>query len=254
MELSTCLKALGDPTRLTIFQQLLIRKHCTRSLSKKLGICEPAISQHLKILYEAGMVYKEKYGYHMHYLPTQEAMDYLATSFEQMRQASLAVDRNPLVCQCEFRKQREVEIREENVEKETEVMRIAVTYENGQVFQHFGHTEQFKLYDVKNGAVATSKVVSAEGFGHGALAGFLKQCQADAVICGGIGGGAQSALAEAGIRLYAGIEGSADEVVANLIAGTLAYEENPICDHHGEHHHHGEGHGENCDHDGHCCH
>ena len=200
------------------------------------------------------MVYKEKYGYHMHYLPTQEAMDFLATSFEQMRQASLAVDRNPLVCQCEFRKQREVEIREENVEKETEVMRIAVTYENGQVFQHFGHTERFKLYDVKNGTVATSKVVSAEGFGHGALAGFLKQCQADAVICGGIGGGAQSALAEAGIRLYAGIEGSADEAVANLIAGTLAYEENPICDHHGEHHHHGEGHGENCGHDGHCCH
>ena len=254
MELSSCLKALGDPTRLAIFQQLLIRKHCTRSLSKKLGISEPAISQHLKILYEAGMVYKEKYGYHMHYLPTQEAMDYLATSFEQMRQASLAVDRNPLVCQCEFRKQREVEIREENVEKETEVMRIAVTYENGQVFQHFGHTEQFKLYDVKNGAVATSKVVSAEGFGHGALAGFLKQCQADAVICGGIGGGAQSALAEAGIRLYAGIEGNADEAVAKLIAGTLAYEENPICDHHGEHHHHGEGHGENCGHDGHCCH
>ena len=254
MELSSCLKALGDPTRLTIFQQLLIRKHCTRSLSKKLGISEPAISQHLKILYEAGMVYKEKYGYHMHYLPTQEAMDYLATSFEQMRQASLAVDRNPLVCQCEFRKQREVEIREENVEKETEVMRIAVTYENGQVFQHFGHTEQFKLYDVKNGAVATSKVVSAEGFGHGALAGFLKQCQADAVICGGIGGGAHSALAEAGIRLYAGIEGNADEAVAKLIAGTLTYEENPICDHHGEHHHHGEGHGEHCDHDGHCCH
>ena len=133
-------------------------------------------------------------------------------------------------------------------------MRIAVTYENGQVFQHFGHAEQFKLYDVKNGAVATSKVVSAEGFGHGALASFLKQCQADAVICGGIGGGAQSALAEAGIRLYAGIEGNADEAVAKLIAGTLNYEENPICDHHGEHYHHGEGHGEHCDHDGHCCH
>ena len=254
MELSTCMKALGDPTRLMIFQQLLIRKHCTRSLSKKLGISEPAISQHLKILYEAGMVYKEKYGYHMHYLPTQEAMDYLAASFEQMRQASLAVDRDPLVCQCEFRKRREDEIREENVEKETDVMRIAVTYENGQVFQHFGHTEQFKLYDVKDGAVSTSKVVSAEGFGHGALADFLKQCQADAVICGGIGGGAQSALAEAGIRLYAGIQGDADEAVAKMIAGTLEYEKNPICDHHGEHHHHGEGHGENCDHDGHCCH
>ncbi len=254
MELSICLKALGDPTRLTIFQQLLIRKHCTRSLSRKLGISEPAISQHLKILHEAGMVYKEKYGYHMHYLPTQEAMDFLAVSFEQMRQASLAVDRNPRGCQCEFRRLREDEISKENAKKEIDVMRIAVTYENGQVFQHFGHTEQFKLYDVKDGVVTASKVVSAEGFGHGALAGFLRQCQADAVICGGIGGGAQSALAEAGIRLYAGIQGDADEAVAKLIAGTLAYEENPVCDHHGEHHHHGEDHGEHCDHEGHCCH
>jgi len=84
MELSTCLKALGDPTRFMIFQQLLIRKHCTRSLSKKLGFTEATISQHLKILYEAGMVYKEKYGYHMHYLPTQAAVDFLALSFEEM--------------------------------------------------------------------------------------------------------------------------------------------------------------------------
>ncbi len=95
MDLAVCLKALGDPTRFTIFQQLLIRKHCTRSLSKKLGISEAAISQHLKILWETGMVYKEKYGYHMHYLPTQEALDFLASSFEEMRQASLALNRDP---------------------------------------------------------------------------------------------------------------------------------------------------------------
>ena len=107
MDLTACLKALGDPTRFTIFQQLLIRKHCTRSLSKKLGITEAAISQHLKILWETGMVYKEKYGYHMHYLPTQEALDFLASSFEEMRQASLALNRDPNVCQCEFRQQAE---------------------------------------------------------------------------------------------------------------------------------------------------
>ncbi len=107
MELAACLKALGDPNRFTIFQQLLIRKHCTRSLSKKLGITEAAISQHLKILWETGMVYKEKYGYHMHYLPTQEALDFLASSFEEMRQASLALNRDPNICQCEFRQQAE---------------------------------------------------------------------------------------------------------------------------------------------------
>ena len=76
-------------------------------------------------------------------------------------------------------------------------MKIAVTYENGQVFQHFGHTAQFKLYDVENGTVASSQVVDTNGSGHGALAGFLKDRQVDALICGGIGGGAQMALAEA---------------------------------------------------------
>ena len=73
-------------------------------------------------------------------------------------------------------------------------MKIAVTYENGQVFQHFGHTAQFKLYDVENGTVASSQVVDTNGSGHGALAGFLKDRQVDALICGGIGGGAQMAV------------------------------------------------------------
>lgn len=107
MDLATCLKALGDPTRFMIFQQLLIRKHCTRSLSKKLGLAESSISQHLKILYEAGLVEKQKYGYHMHYLPRQEALDFLAEGVEQMRQASMNMNRDPLVCQCEFRMQEE---------------------------------------------------------------------------------------------------------------------------------------------------
>ena len=202
------------------------------------------------------MVYKEKYGYHMHYLPTQEAMDFLAASFEQMRQASLALNRAPLVCQCEFRQQKESGEHPETIEKENGIMRIAVTYENGQIFQHFGHTEYFKLYDVKDGAVQSSAVVPSAGFGHGALAGFLAMQRVDALICGGIGGGAQMALAEAGIRLYAGCQGDADAAVDALLAGTLPYAENPVCDHHGEHHG-GDCHGE--DHDcgkieGKCCH
>ena len=81
-------------------------------------------------------------------------------------------------------------------------MKIAVTYENGQVFQHFGHTEQFKLYEVEDGRVVSSQVVDTNGSGHGALAGFLREYGVDALICGGIGGGAQAALAAAGIRLY----------------------------------------------------
>ena len=74
-------------------------------------------------------------------------------------------------------------------------MKIAVTYENGNVFQHFGHTEQFKLYDVQDGKVVSSQVVDTNGSGHGALAGFLAAHQVEALICGGIGGGAQMALA-----------------------------------------------------------
>ena len=98
-------------------------------------------------------------------------------------------------------------------------MKIAVTYENGQVFQHFGHTAQFKLYDVENGTVASSQVVDTNGSGHGALAGFLKDRQVDALICGGIGGGARNALAQAGIQLYPGASGGADAQVEALLAG-----------------------------------
>ena len=123
-------------------------------------------------------------------------------------------------------------------------MKIAVTYENGQVFQHFGHTEQFKLYDVENGAVVSSRVVDTNGSGHGALAGFLKDYGVEALICGGIGGGARNALAQAGITLYPGAAGDADGAVAALLAGSLAYDPDTVCAHHG----HGEGH--DCAHHG----
>ena len=111
-------------------------------------------------------------------------------------------------------------------------MKIAVTYENGNVFGHFGHTEQFKIYEVENGAVVSSRVVPTNGSGHGALAGFLRDLGADCLICGGIGGGAQMALSEAGVKLYAGCTGEADQRVAELLNGTLAYAEAATCDHH----------------------
>ena len=97
-------------------------------------------------------------------------------------------------------------------------MKIAVTYENGQVFQHFGHTEQFKIYEAAEGKVVSARVVETGGSGHGALAGFLRGLGVDTLICGGIGGGARSALAEAGIQLYPGASGSADAQVEALLA------------------------------------
>lgn len=117
-------------------------------------------------------------------------------------------------------------------------MKIAVTYENGQIFQHFGHTEMFKIYDVADGKVVDSKVVDTNGQGHGALAGFLLENKVDVLICGGIGGGAQMALAQAGIQLFGGVQGSADAAVEALLNRELDYNPDVKCEHHGEGHDH----------------
>ena len=132
------------------------------------------------------------------------------------------------------------ENRKHNTDHEGEnSMKIAVTYEDGQIFQHFGHTALFKLYEVADGKVVRAEVVDTNGSGHGALAGFLMQQGVDTLICGGIGGGAQTALAEAGIRLYGGVSGEADAAVDALLAGTLSYDPNVRCIHHD--HAHSEG-------------
>lgn len=133
-------------------------------------------------------------------------------------------------------------------------MKIAVTYESGNVFQHFGHSEQFKIYDIENGKIAGSAVVDTNGNGHGALAGFLTKQGVDTLICGGIGDGAKTALAEAGITLYGGVTGNADNAVSALLNGTLQYDSDVTCSHH-EHEHgesghtcgeHGCGHSDKC--------
>lgn len=106
-------------------------------------------------------------------------------------------------------------------EKENGIMRIAVTYENGEVFQHFGHTENFKIFEIEKNEIVSSQVISSNGQGHGALAGVLAMNQIDVLICGGIGRGAQMALDEAGIELCAGASGDADKAVMDYLAGSL---------------------------------
>lgn len=123
-------------------------------------------------------------------------------------------------------------------------MRIAVTYENGDVYQHFGHSSQFKLYEVEDGRIVEAHIVDTEGQGHGALASFLTSLGVHTVIAGGIGDGARQALAKASIQLYGGVSGSADEAVKALLAETLEFDPNPSCGHHGHeggHHDHHDG-------------
>ena len=115
-------------------------------------------------------------------------------------------------------------------------MRIAVTYKDGRIFQHFGHTETFQLYDISGDRVVNRTLIGTDGQGHGALVGLLRACKIDALICGGIGGGAQRALAEAGIRLYGGITGDADEAVQAFLTGSLPDNTEVRCAHHGKEH------------------
>ena len=127
-------------------------------------------------------------------------------------------------------------------------MKIGVTYDNGNIFQHFGRTEFFKVYEIEDNKVISSDVIGSNGIGHGALAGLLSDQSVNVLICGGIGGGAQAALAEAGVELCAGAEGDADQAVEAYLKGELI-STGANCDHH----HHEDGHSCGDHEDGHSC-
>ena len=127
-------------------------------------------------------------------------------------------------------------------------MKIAATYDNGNIFQHFGKTETFKVYEVEDNKVVSSEVISSNGTGHGALAGLLAEQGISVLICGGIGGGAQTALAEAGIEVCSGAQGNTDEAVEAYLKGELT-SAGTTCDHH----HHEEGHSCGSHEEGHSC-
>lgn len=125
-------------------------------------------------------------------------------------------------------------------EKGDSIMRVAVTFEQEMVGQHFGRTEQFKIFDIEEGKIVSSQIIDTNGTGHSALAGFLRAAEVETLICGGIGMGARMALEEAGIELLPGAAGNADEVVKSYLEGNLEYDPDTACNHH--EHGHGEGH------------
>ena len=123
-------------------------------------------------------------------------------------------------------------------------MILAIPYDNGLVFGHFGHTQQFRLYTVNDGAVTAITTVSTNGSGHSALSTFLAERGVNVLICGGIGDGAKQALANENIQIYGGVSGDADRAAAMFLAGKLDYDPHARCDHHD----HGDGHscGDHC--------
>ena len=113
-------------------------------------------------------------------------------------------------------------------------MKIAVPFANGEVFQHFGHTENFKLYEIEAGQVVSSEIIATNGSGHEALANFLADLSVNVLLCGGIGDGAQAALTDAGIEICSGAQGDADAAVNAYLNGELQ-SAGVNCDHHHEH-------------------
>lgn len=123
-----------------------------------------------------------------------------------------------------------------------ETMKVAITYDDGEVFQHFGRTEFFKVYEVKDEQIVGTGMIHSNGIAHGALVGLLRENGVEALICGGIGGGAKNMVESEGIKLYPGVSGNADGVAADFAAGKLKYNVHAECHDHGHDHGHDRGH------------
>lgn len=146
------------------------------------------------------------------------------------------------------------ELNNDSIKKDNQPFRIAIPYEDDKVFQHFGHSEKFKIYTFVGSDLAGSEVVDTNGQGHGAIVEFLKSQDVQAVICGGIGSGAREGLEAAGMFVFGGVTGECDAVITDWFTGTLKYDPDAACSHHehsGDEHHCGDG---GCGHCGGGCH
>lgn len=248
------MRAISDETRFSIMTILLRHDICTGAIARRLEITDAAVSQHMKVLREAGLVVPERRGYFVHYTVNREALRWLAVVLDEMagwdrrpcdpvlegcttdRRGRCPADKCRGGCSrvgegsgcrgCTMFGRRDG----------SETMKVAVTYENGEIFQHFGRTQQFKVYEIDNGKVVSSEVVGNEGKGHGELVGVLRQLGVSTLICGGLGAGARQGLEASGIRVCSGNTGSADVAAEKFANGTLEMCSQANCDHHGGDH------------------
>ncbi len=245
------LKAISDETRFRIVTILLNHDICAGAIARRLGISDAAVSQHMRVLREAGLVTSERRGYFTHFSVDRDAIRELADFLQTMSgwergpcdpdlEGCTAVRRG----RCPADKCRSGCPRAGGgrcpgctvvmEKRRDETMKVAVTYENGEIFQHFGRTQQFKVYEIEDGRVVSSEVVGNEGRGHGELVGVLRNLGVSVLICGGLGAGARQGLEASGIRVCSGNEGDADAVVRSFADGTLDTSSAVTCNHHGE--------------------
>ena len=253
-DITDILRALSDETRFSIVTILLNHDICSGAIARRLGISDAAVSQHMKVLRDAGLVESERRGYFTHYRVNtdllEEAGSYLSgmagwarspcdpdlEGCTELRRGRCSADKCSGGCPrsegercpgCTMVSRKSGDAR----------MKVAVTYENGEIFQHFGRTEQFKVYEIQDGKVVSSEVVGSDGKGHGELVGVLRQLGVSVLICGGLGMGARQGLEASGIRVCSGNSGSADIAAGKFADGTLEMCSEATCHHHdGEEH------------------
>lgn len=240
----TVFRALADDTRRQIIEILAAHDICAGALARRLGISEAAVSQQLKVLREAGLVDARRFGYFQHYAVNSEALVDLSAYLGSLG-AMQRVRCDPVAEHCDRGVDPGCGRRAEPVPEaeRNDHMIVASTYDSatGEVFQHFGRTENFKFYTIENGAVKSSEIVSGEGIQHEGLINILVKRHVDTLICGGIGGGARMAMADSGIKLLPGVTGSADRAAADLAKGQLQFDPDAQCHHddgHCDGHHH----------------
>ncbi|MDD5936306.1 MAG: NifB/NifX family molybdenum-iron cluster-binding protein [Clostridiales bacterium] len=110
-------------------------------------------------------------------------------------------------------------------------MRVAVSYDNGNIFNHVGDAKEFKIYDIEDGKIVSTEVLKSSGSGRAMVVDFVSTHFCDVLICNEICSGAKGAVNEAGTKVYGAVTGNADDAVEKLIQNQLEDGDTVICHH-----------------------